>query len=276
MPAPGTSTTKRTSASRCASRSRDEDFVTIHHELGHNYYQLAYNNQPFLFRERRERWIPRGHRRHHCAVHHAGVFGEDRPARQPSRPPRRTFRLLLQQALEKVAFLPFGLMIDKWRWQVFSGEIKPGDYNKAWWDLRLKYQGIVPPVAAQRGGFRSRREVSRCRRTFPTCATSSPTSTSSSSIARCAASPDTRDPLNRCTFYGSKEAGAKFNEMLAMGQSKPWPDAHGSADRPARDGRHRDPGIFRAAAEVAGRAEQGDEGGVVNTYLTTTYDVLRL
>src|SRR5207237_1966156 len=60
---------------------------------------------------------------------------------------------LLQQALEKVAFLPFGLLVDKWRWEVFSGQVKPADYNKAWWELRRKYQGVAPPVARSEGDF---------------------------------------------------------------------------------------------------------------------------
>ena len=59
----------------------------------------------------------------------------------------RDIGLLLQQALEKIAFLPFGLLIDQWRWQVFAGRSRPADYNKAWWELRLKYQGVAPPSA---------------------------------------------------------------------------------------------------------------------------------
>ncbi len=69
--------------------------------------------------------------------------------------------LLLRQALDKIAFLPFGLLIDQWRWKVFSGEVKPADYNQAWWELRAKYQGLAPPVARTRERLRSRRQVSR-------------------------------------------------------------------------------------------------------------------
>ena len=54
--------------------------------------------------------------------------------------------LLLRMALDKVAFLPFGLLIDQWRWKVFSGEVTSANYNQSWWDLRLRYQGIAPPV----------------------------------------------------------------------------------------------------------------------------------
>ena len=85
---------------------------------------------------------------------------------------RRTSACFSRKALEKVAFLPFGLLIDQWRWKVFSGEITPAQYNKAWWDLRLKYQGVAPAGRAHRGGLRSGREVPRRRRTSRTRATS--------------------------------------------------------------------------------------------------------
>ena len=88
----------------------------------------------------------------------------------------------IRRALDKIPFLPFGLLVDKWRWQVFSGEVKPADYNKAWWRLREKYQGVCAAGGPQR-------------------------------------------KLNRCSAYGSQEAGRKFRAMLQLGQSKPWPEA---------------------------------------------------
>ena len=100
----------------------------------------------------RQRRLPRGDRRHDRAVGHAGVPGEARPARQAP-DASKDIGLLLQKALEKVAFLPFGLLIDQWRWKVFSGEITPADYNKAWWELRQKYQGVAPPVARSEEDF---------------------------------------------------------------------------------------------------------------------------
>ncbi len=128
----------------------EEDFRVIHHELGHNYYQRAYNKQPLLFRDSANDGF-------HEAVGDTmalsvtpeylkkiGLIDNVPPASGDT-------DYLLQQALEKVAFLPFGLVIDKWRWEVFSGSVKPGEYNKAWWELRLKYQGVAPPVCAERG-----------------------------------------------------------------------------------------------------------------------------
>src|SRR6185436_20400520 len=124
-----------------------DDFVTIHHELGHNYYQRAYNQQPFLY-------LSGAHDGFHEAIgdfialsttpeylvqirllNSANVPGAD-----------KDLGLLLRQALDKVAFLPFGLLMDKWRWGVFSGETRPSDYQQAWTGLRTKYQGVQPPV----------------------------------------------------------------------------------------------------------------------------------
>src|SRR5208337_1345921 len=131
---------------------RDVDFVTIHHELGHNMYQRAYKDQPFMFKNGANDGF-------HEAIgdaialaitpeylHKVGLL-ETAPQENNDIPE------LLEQALERVAFLPFGLMIDQWRWKVFSGEIAPADYNKAWWALRLKYQGIAPPVQRSEADF---------------------------------------------------------------------------------------------------------------------------
>src|ERR1051326_254807 len=131
---------------------RDVDFVTIHHELGHNFYQRAYKDQPLLF----ENGANDGF---HEAIgdtialavtpeylQKIGLLGKVPPA-------DADIPLLLMKALDKVAFLPFGLTIDQWRWKVFSGEVTPANYNKAWWDLRLKYQGVAPPVGRTEDDF---------------------------------------------------------------------------------------------------------------------------
>ena len=125
-----------------------EDFITVHHELGHNFYQRAYDKQPFLFRDSANDGF-------HEAIgdtialsvtpEYLVKLGFIQKAPDAS----KDIGLLLNKALEKIAFLPFGLMIDQWRWKVFSGEIPPEKYNQAWWDLRLKYQGMAPPVAAR-------------------------------------------------------------------------------------------------------------------------------
>ena len=115
-----------------------EDFSTIHHELGHNFYQRAYKDQPVIFRDSANDGF-------HEAVgdtvalsvtpEYLVKIGLLDKAPDAS----RDIGLLLSRALEKIAFLPFGLLIDQWRWQVFAGKVKPDAYNTAWWELRLKY-----------------------------------------------------------------------------------------------------------------------------------------
>jgi peptidyl-dipeptidase A len=202
---------------------RGTDFVTIHHELGHNFYQRAYKDQPFLFKNGANDGF-------HEAIgdaialaitpeylHKVGLL-ENVP--QAS----NDISELLKQALDRVAFLPFGLMIDQWRWKVFSGEIAPGDYNKAWWELRLKYQGVAPPVARSEADFDPGAKYHVAANVPYTRYFLAHILEFQFYRALCRES-GYKGPLNRCTFYGSKEAGAKFNKMLAMGQSKPWPDA---------------------------------------------------
>lgn len=202
---------------------KDEDFVTIHHELGHNFYQRAYKKQPYLF----ENGANDGF---HEAIGDTIALAitpeylkkigllENIPPADADIP------LLLKQALDKVAFLPFGIMIDQWRWKVFSGEIKPADYNKAWWDLRLKYQGVAPPAPRSEADFDPGAKYHVPGNVPYTRYFLAFIYQFQFYRALCKEAGYT-GPLNRCTFFDSKEAGAKFNKMLEMGQSKPWPDA---------------------------------------------------
>jgi peptidyl-dipeptidase A len=202
---------------------RDEDFVTIHHELGHNFYQRAYKEQPFLF----ENGANDGF---HEAIgdtialaitpeylQKIGLLDKVPPA-------EADIPILLRQALDKVAFLPFGLLIDKWRWQVFSGEVGPNDYNKAWWDLRLKYQGVAPPAPRSETDFDPGAKY-HVAGNVPYMRYFLADIYEFQFYRALCREAGQKGPLNRCTFFGSKEAGAKFNKMLEMGQSKPWPEA---------------------------------------------------
>ncbi len=202
---------------------RDVDFITIHHELGHNMYQRAYKQQPYFF----ENGANDGF---HEAIgdtialavtpdylHQIGLL--DQVPSEDSDIPQ-----LLKQALDRVAFLPFGYMIDQWRWKVFSGEITPADYNKAWWDLRLKYQGIAPPVGRSEADFDPGAKYHIAGNVPYVRYFLAYILEFQFYRALCHAAGYT-GPLHRCTFFGSKEAGAKFQKMLAMGQSRPWPDA---------------------------------------------------
>jgi len=202
---------------------RDEDFVTIHHELGHNFYQRAYKEQPLLF----ENGANDGF---HEAIGDTIALAITPEYLQKIGlldkipPPEADIPILLRQALDKVAFLPFGLLIDKWRWQVFSGQVAPGDYNKAWWDLRLKYQGVAPPVQRNETDFDPGAKYHVAGNVPYMRYFLADIYEFQFYRALCREAGQT-GPLNRCTFFGSKSAGAKFNKMLEMGQSKPWPDA---------------------------------------------------
>jgi peptidyl-dipeptidase A len=131
---------------------------------------------------------------------------------------------LLQQALDKVAFLPFGMLIDQWRWRVFSGDITPEHYNQAWWDLRLKYQGVAPPVPRGEQDFDPGAKY-HVPANYPYV---------SYFLARvlqfqfhralCQAAGE-NGPLYRCSIYQSTAAGERLRRMLQMGASRPWPDA---------------------------------------------------
>ena len=202
---------------------RAEDFVTIHHELGHNFYQRAYKNQPFLF----ENGANDGFHEaigDTIALAITPEYLEKVGLLDKVPPPEADIPILLKQALDRVAFLPFGLLIDQWRRKVFSGEIKPADYNKSWWDLRLKYQGVVPPVARSESDFDPGAKYHVAGNVPYTRYFLAYIYEFQFYRAMCRES-GFKGPLNRCTFFGSKEAGAKLAKMLEMGQSKPWPDA---------------------------------------------------
>jgi peptidyl-dipeptidase A len=131
---------------------------------------------------------------------------------------------LLRQAMDKVAFLPFGLLVDKWRWGVFSGKIAPANYNAAWTDLRRQYQGIVPPVARTEANFDPGAKYHIPGNTPYTRYFLARLLQFQFYEAACKQA-GWKGPLHRCSFYGNKAVGARFNAMLEMGGSKPWPDA---------------------------------------------------
>lgn len=210
---------------KMCTKVNDTDFLTIHHELGHNFYQRAYKDQPYLY----ENGANDGF---HEAIgdfvalsitpDYLVQIGLLDPSKVPSAD--KDTGLLLRQAMDKVAFLPFGLLVDKWRWGVFSGVIKPAGYQAAWDALRLQYQGVAPPVE---------RDASRFD---PGAKYHIPANTPYMRYflarllqfqfyqAACKQAGWT-GPLHRCSFYGNKEVGAKLQKMLEMGASKPWPDA---------------------------------------------------
>ncbi|MBL8648838.1 MAG: M2 family metallopeptidase [Sphingopyxis sp.] len=202
-----------------------DDFVTIHHELGHNYYQRAYNKQPFLY-------LNGANDGFHEAIgdfvalsitpQYLVDIGLLDKAKVPSAD--KDTGLLLRQAMDKVAFLPFGLLVDRWRWGVFDGTIKPADYNKSWTQLRTQYQGIVPPGERPANAFDPGAKFHIPGNTPYTRYFLARILQFQFYKAACDQA-GWKGPLHRCSFYGNKGVGAKLNAMLEMGASKPWPDA---------------------------------------------------
>jgi len=195
-------------------------FTTVHHELGHNFYQRAYNKLPFLFQNGANDGF-------HEAIGDSIALSIT-PAYlktlglADSEPPAEAdIPLQLRTALDKIAFLPFALALDKWRWEVFSGQVKPVDYNKAWWELREKYQGIAPPVARSEADFDPGAKMHVPANVPYVRYFLARVYQFQFFKAMCDAAGYS-GPLNRCSFYGSKAAGDKLNTMLEAGQSQPW------------------------------------------------------
>jgi peptidyl-dipeptidase A len=201
----------------------EEDFRTIHHELGHNFYQRAYKGLPFMFRDSANDGF------HEAIGDTIALSVTPEYLKQIGMIDKvpdasKDIGLLLDRALEKIAFLPFGLMIDQWRWKVFSGEVKPENYNKAWWDLRLKYQGVAPVTARGEDFFDPGAKYHvpgnvPYTRYFLADILQFQFHRELSKTAGCTT------PLNRCSIYQNAAAGKKLNDMLSMGLSQPWPDA---------------------------------------------------
>ena len=200
-----------------------DDFQTIHHELGHNYYQRAYQNEDYLYRaganggfhEAIGDWIALSITPEY--LHQIGLL-ETVPNASAD------IGLLLESALNKVAFLPFGLLVDKWRSQVFSGKTTPDKYNESWWSLRREYQGVMPPSerAAKYFDAGSKYHIS------------SHTSYTRYFVARilqfqfhkaACEIAGWQGPLHRCSIYNSTAVGERLKAMLEMGASQPWPEA---------------------------------------------------
>ncbi|MEE9330231.1 MAG: M2 family metallopeptidase [Parvularculaceae bacterium] len=205
-----------------------DDFITIHHELGHNYYQRAYKNQPHLYKTGANDGF-------HEAIgdmialsitpnylKQIGLIDEVPNA-------DADVGLLMQQALDKVAFLPFGLMVDKWRWQVFSGELAPTatdgklSYNQGWWKLREEYQGIRPPVTRAGDAFDPGSKY-HVPNSVPYMRYFLARILQFQFYKAACDQVGWEGPLHRCSFYGSKEVGTKLNAMLEAGASRPWPE----------------------------------------------------
>jgi peptidyl-dipeptidase A len=201
----------------------EEDLFTVYHEMGHVYYYVWYKDQPMLFQDG-------AHDGFHEAIgdavnlsvtpnylHQIGLVSAVKPSNEA------VINQQMKMALDKIAFLPFGKLIDEWRWGVFDGRIKPADYNKAWWELREKYQGVSAPVARTEEDFDPGAKYHIPGNTPYTRYFLSFILQFQFHKALCDAA-GFKGPLHECSIFNSKEAGRRYGEMLALGASQPWPD----------------------------------------------------
>ncbi len=201
-----------------------DDFYTVHHELGHNYYQRAYKDQPFLFKNGANDGF------HEAIGDFVGLSAltptylnqigllDTVPGEEEDIP------FLLKMALDKIAFLPFGLMVDRWRWGVFNGETSPAEYNEAWTGNMLRYQGLVPPGPRPENAFDPGAKYHIPGNTPYTRYFLAHIYQFQFHRAACEQAGWT-GPLHRCSIYDNEAVGERFNAMMEMGQSRPWPEA---------------------------------------------------
>ena len=206
----------------CIKQTYDELRV-IYHELGHNYYQGAYKNQPPLFQGG-------AHGGFHEAIGDTvtlsmtpGYLAEVGLINSAEESERAIINRQLMQALDKIAFLPFGKLIDEWRWAIFSGEVAPEDYNKSWWEMRTRYQGVAAPVERSEADFDPGAKYHVPANVSYTRYFLAHILQFQFQRALCEAAGHEGD-LQSCSVFGSKEAGAKFHAMLEAGASEPWQD----------------------------------------------------
>jgi peptidyl-dipeptidase A len=202
----------------------EEHLSTVHHELGHLYYDLAYNPLPPIFQDA-------AHDGFHEAIGdtitlsltpgHLHKIGLVPPQKTD---PRTTINSQMKWALDKIAFLPWAKLVDQWRWQVFAGKVKPENYNAAWWQLREQYQGVSPPLARSEDDFDPGAKYHVAGNVSYTRYFLAFVLQFQFYKALCDASGYT-GPLHECDFYGNAEAGKRYLEMLKLGASRPWPDA---------------------------------------------------
>jgi len=207
----------------CIQRT-GEEFSVIHHELGHNFYQRAYQNQPVYYQDSANDGF------HEAigdtiALSVTPKYLKEIGLIDTIPDESKDIGLLMKMALDKIAFIPFGLMVDQWRWKVYSGEVSPENYNSAWWELREQYQGVRAPIERDANAF------------DPGAKYHVPGGVPYSRYflahiqqfefhrALCEISGNT-DPIHRCSIYNNKEAGAALNTVLEMGSSKPWQEAY--------------------------------------------------
>jgi len=202
----------------------EDQLGTLHHELGHIYYYLMYKDLRPTFKGG-------AHDGFHEAIGDTiqlsmtpSYLKEKGLIDTITNSPEATINAQMKMALERIAFLPFGKLIDEWRWKVFSGETSPDDYNKSWWSLREQYQGIKAPVQRSESDFDPGAKYHIPGNTPYTRYFLSFIMQFQFHKALCDTAGH-EGPLHECSIYNNKKAGKALGDMLVLGQSKPWPDA---------------------------------------------------
>ncbi len=209
---------------KMCTKVNGEDFYTVHHELGHNFYQRAYKGQPYIFKGGANDGF------HEAIGDFIGLsaltptYLQQTGLLKAAPGPEGDIPFLLKMALDKIAFMPFGLMVDRWRWEVFDGELTPATYNSGWWKLRTQYQGITPPGPRPDGAFDPGAKYHVPGNVPYTRYFLAHVYQFQFHRAACQ-QMGWKGPLHRCSIYGDKAVGAKFNAMMEMGASRPWPEA---------------------------------------------------
>jgi peptidyl-dipeptidase A len=205
-------------------KPNEEDLETIHHELGHDYYYKYYNTLPAIFQAGANDGF-------HEAIGDTMILSMT-PAYLKQlglldklpQDDKGLINVQMRQALSGIAFLPFGKLIDQWRWDVYSGKVKPANYNAAWWELRQKYQGVAAPVQRTEDDFDPGAKYHVPANVPYTRYFLARILQYQFHKALCDAS-GFKGPLHQCSIFGSKAAGDRLKAMLALGASKPWQDA---------------------------------------------------
>ncbi|CAH9068281.1 hypothetical protein PSECIP111951_04095 [Pseudoalteromonas holothuriae] len=206
----------------CIQRT-GEEFSTIHHELGHNFYQRAYKTQPIFYQDSANDGF---HEAIGDTVALSVTPGYLKKIGLLEQVPdeSKDIGLLMRMALDKVAFIPFGLLVDQWRWKVFSGEISPEQYNQAWWDLREKYQGVQAPIKRTEADFDAGAKYHVPGNVPYTRYFLAHILQFDFHRSLCETAGN-KEAIHRCSIYNSKKAGEELNAMLEMGSSRPWQEA---------------------------------------------------
>jgi peptidyl-dipeptidase A len=199
----------------------EEELTTIYHELGHIYYYLAYKHLPPMFQNGAHDGFHEGIgdtiELSMTPAYLSSIGLVDAPALSRE----AVINSQMRMALSKVAFMPFGLMIDRWRWGVFDGSIAPADYNTAWWELKAKYQGVAPVEARGEEFFDPGAKYHVPGNTPYTRYFLSHILQFQFYKALCDAAGH-EGPLYSCNFANNPEAGKRFWAMLQRGSSQPW------------------------------------------------------